>query len=130
MKKISILVALFCLGFAATSMAQRNWSPEDMAKMKERREKTFVDSLGITSAVADSVISIEDGYRSKMMDMRKSGASRDDMRSQMQTIQAQKNADVKKILSDDAYNKYIGMEERSRARMQNRMGGGGRPNSN
>lgn len=130
MKKISILVALFCLGFAATSMAQRNWSPEDMAKMKERREKTFVDSLGITSAVADSVISIEDSYRSKMMDMRKSGASRDDMRSQMQTIQAQKNADVKKILSDDAYNKYIGMEERGRARMQNRMGGGGRPNSN
>ena len=127
MKKISILLAMFFICFATASMAQRNWSPEDMAKMKEHRKTMLVDSLNVSSAVADSVVSIENSYRGKMMDMRKSGASRDDMRAQMQTMQEQKNADVKKILPADAYTKYIGMEERSRAQMRNRMGN--RPNN-
>ncbi|PZP51396.1 MAG: hypothetical protein DI598_03300 [Pseudopedobacter saltans] len=108
-------------------MAQRNFSPEDIAKMKEKRKTTLVDSLGVTSEIADSVLSIEQSSRAKMMDLRKGGASREDMRTQMQAITEQRNADVKKILSADAYTKYVSMEANSRKQMMNRMGGG-RPN--
>jgi|GEM_PF-6970366 len=127
MKRISVLFAMLFVCFATTAMAQRNWSPQDMAKMKEKRKTTLVDSLGVSSAVADSVLAIEDNSRTKMMDLRKSGANRDDLRGQFQTIQDEKNANVKKILSDDAYNKYIGMQQ---GRMGGGMGGGRRQRNN
>ncbi len=130
MKKISVLLGMFLFLFAATSMAQRNWSPEDLAKMKEKRKTTLVDSLGITSVIADSVLAIEDRSRSKMMDLRKSGGSADDMKTQYQALQEQKNADVKKVLPADAYTKYVEMEQRQRNRMPRMGGGGDRANGN
>lgn len=129
MKKIRLLLATALMLFASASFAQRNWSPEDIAKMKEKRKTTLVDSLGVTSVIADTVLAIEDRSRAKLIDLRQSGASREDLRTQFQAINDQKNAEVKKVLSADAYTKYIGLEERSRNRMRNGMGGG-RPAGN
>lgn len=130
MKKFSLLLTL-AVCFATVTMAQRNMSPEDIAKFKEKRKTTLVDSLGVTSAIADSVVSIEQNSRAKMMGSRKDGASREDMMATMKTIQEEKYAEVKKILSADAYTKYLSMEVNARGQMRNRMGGGGgRPKDN
>lgn len=118
MKKLALFLAAAFLFTASATMAQRGgFSPEKQKAM-------YKDSLGVTDAIADSMVAIDGRYRTKMMDMRKSGTSRDDMMAQMKAGQEAKNEEIKKILPADAYTKYQAIQERRRAEMKNRMGGG------
>ena len=131
MKKVSILLVLFCSLLVGSVIAQRTWTPEDIAKAKEKRSTTLVDSLAIPKVNADSVTSIEFSTRMSMGELRKEGLDRDAMIAKMRALQQQKNDAIQKILSADAYTKYVDMEKRNREKMRNRMGGGfGRQDNN
>ncbi|MFT4203249.1 MAG: hypothetical protein QM610_04985 [Chitinophagaceae bacterium] len=127
MKKITVLLSTFLL-LAVGSMAQRERSPEDMAKMKEKRKTTLIDSLGVTSEVADSVLAIEDRYRPQPKGKGEGGdgGDRPDP-SQFKAQNEAKKAELKKYLSDDLYNKYVELEKRNRRHGHGGPDDGGRP---
>ena len=127
MKKTFLICCLF-VGITAASYAQggrMRMSPEDQTKQ-------LATNLKLTDDQSAKVLAIYQA-QGKKMDSLRTAANGDfqSMRPAMQAMREETNTKVNALLTDEqkaAYKKY---QDDMRARMQNRMnGGGGNPPAN
>lgn len=124
MKKLGILLVI--LVFASTvSMAQRggqNFDPETRAKSQTEQLKKTLD-LDKDQEKKVYELNLEAGKKFAEMrkDMQGGGGDREGMREKFRTMREKNNNEMKKVLSDDQYKKYLNYQkEQMEKRRQNR----------
>lgn len=128
MKKAGLLI-IVVLFLSMISMAQnrQNATPEEMAKSQTEQINKKCD-LDKTQEKKVYEVSLKSGKEmAKLRDeMRNGNGDRDAMREKMGKIRDTQNKEMKKILSDEQYEKYEKYLEERRAEMRQRRGGGSR----
>ena len=123
MKRLGILAMILVL-VTSVAMAQRggqNFDPEERAKSQTEQLKKVLD---LKKDQEKKVYELNLKAGKEMAEMRKdmqSGGSREGMREKFTAMRDKNNKEMKKILSDDQYKKYLKFqEEEMEKRRQNR----------
>ncbi|MCW3788632.1 hypothetical protein [Plebeiibacterium sediminum] len=129
MKKLLLcLMSILLIGSITQAKAQpqqRSFNAEDMSKMQTERMKK---DLKLSDKQTDEVSAINLKYAKKIEAQRnKTDGDRASMRDQMTSLRKEKNAELKKILSEEQYEKMLQIEEERRNNHQRGSGGSGRP---
>ncbi len=127
----NILFSIFTILFvslALTANAQpqhKEFNAEDMSKMQTERMKK---ELNLSDKQTTEVSAINLKYAQKMEEQRKnSSGDRESMREEMETMQEEKNAEFKKVLTEEQYEQMLKNEEEMRKNRGRGPGGPGRP---
>lgn len=125
MKKLLSIAAICLLSTAAMAQQGGGGGREQMMAMMKQR---LVDSLGVTSSVADSVVAIQTSYRMKERGMRgdNGAAPTDEQKAAAMASRQEMKTKLKAFLTDDQILKLDAMEMAQRQRMGGGMGGGRR----
>lgn len=123
MKKIKLLLSAALLFMAVASQAQRGqMSPEKMAEFKTKYKTTLQDSLQIAEPMADSIANIDFAYQASSRELfQNQDLSREDKMAKMKELKETKDNQVKALLPEPTYEKYLSMEKN---RMKARFGQG------
>lgn len=101
------------------------FDPEEMVK---RQTEQMVTDLTLNADQTKKVEEINRKYGKKMNEMfqgnRDGGGDWSKMREKMEAIRTDKNAELKTVLTDDQYNKYIEIEKKRMEEMRQRRGTG------
>jgi Spy/CpxP family protein refolding chaperone len=122
MKKLGLLFVIVILG-TTISMAQNNggqrMNPEEMAKKQTAELK---EVLGLDKLQEKNVAEINLNAAKEMAEMRKSreeGSDREAMREKMDAARKKTDTEMKKVLTEDQYEKYkTYLEEKRKERSQ------------
>ncbi|MDR2814098.1 MAG: hypothetical protein LBB79_05530 [Prevotellaceae bacterium] len=130
MKKVIFMAALML--FAGAGMSQppaggrgQRMSPEERQKMMEqnraRRNTELRDALSLSDSLARRVDSVNNKYDLQAQELMKpenrGNGERGAMRAQMENIQKAREAEVKKLLTEEQqakYDKWLGEQQRQR----------------
>nr|WP_321406306.1 DUF4890 domain-containing protein [uncultured Carboxylicivirga sp.] len=125
MKKL-ILSAFLTIFIASASQAQNRPSPEE--RVKQQTEQMAKD-LNLTEKQKEQVTELNKKFGEKMKKMRdENQGDREKMREAMGAMRTERNTELKKILTDEQYKKYLELEEKRMKERGNRGPGGDRPN--
>lgn len=126
MKKL-LAIASICL-LSTAAMAQQGQGGGGREQMMAMMKQRLVDSLGVTSSVADSVMAIQMSYRMKERGMRGDNATppTDEQKTAAMASRQEMKTKLKAFLTDDQILKLDAMEMAQRQRMGGGMGGGRR----
>ncbi|MCU4163686.1 Spy/CpxP family protein refolding chaperone [Carboxylicivirga caseinilyticus] len=125
MKKL-ILGAFLTIFIASASQAQNRPSPEE--RVKQQTEQMAKD-LNLTEKQKEQVTELNKKFGEKMKKMRdENQGNREKMREAMGELRTERNTELKKILTDEQYKKYLELEEKRMKERGNRGPGGDRPN--
>jgi periplasmic protein CpxP/Spy len=101
------------------------FSAEDMAKRQTERLGTV---LTFTEGQEAKILEVNKKYAEKTMEMRRGGpgmemsdAERQEMRTQMEEMQAEKDKEIKALLTEEQQAKYDEYQKEMQQRMQERM---------
>lgn len=129
MRKFGIFLMMLVLT-AFVAQAQpggqgRNFTPEDMAN---RQTEQMGEYVKMDKALKDKVHALNLKYAKKTQELRGGGSfmdmsdsQREKMRAQMTEQQAEKDKEMKKILSADQWKEYEKYRAEARQRMQRRQ---------
>ncbi len=127
----NILFSIFTILFvsmALTANAQpqhKEFNAEDMSKMQTERMKK---ELNLSDKQTTEVSAINLKYAQKMKEQRKnSSGDRESMREEMETMREERNAEFKKVLTEEQYEQMLKNEEEMRKNRGRGPGGPGRP---
>lgn len=128
MKKIAVLaVAFMAIGMSAMAQRGGGFGREggDPAQIKAKLSQTYQDSLGFTKAKADTVAGVEAAFAQKIRAsfQANQGGSREELRTQMQTLNQDKNTQIKALLTEDEFKKLTDYNQ-NHARQRGGMRGG------
>lgn len=127
MKKLGLLMMIVLLGTTITiaqNRGGRDFNPEDMAKRQTEELKKACD---LDETQETKVYDLNLKSAKEMSEMRKDGGGdREAMREKMGEMRKTQNAEMKKILSDDQYEKYEKYLEERRKQRGGGQGGGRR----
>ena len=131
MKKLLTIAAICLLSTAA--MAQQGGGGGGREQMMAMMKQRLVDSLGVSSSVADSVMAVQMSYRMKERGMRGDNSTppTDDQKKAAMASRQEMKTKLKAFLTDDQIMKLDAMEMAQRQRMgggrRGGNGGGGAP---
>ncbi len=117
MKKIVALVVVILVS-SVSVFANNGIRPKDGKKAdpSQRCEK-MVSDLDLNEKQAADFKKIQSEYQEKVKTMRdKSEADRQQMKEQITTMRTEKNAEIKKILTDEQYQKYEAFAQKKQDR--------------
>lgn len=126
MKRLGLLLIVFVITSTisiAQNRGQQNYDPEEVAKKQTSELKELLD---LDKAQEKKVYELNLKAANDMLAMRKemqNGGNRDEMRAKMRKTRDKHNAEMKKVLSDSQYKKYIAQQEERRKQRQSRGGG-------
>lgn len=127
MKKLFVIATICLITTAAMAQPGGAGREQMMAAQKQR----LVDSLGITPAIADSVMALRMSYMMKSREMRGDGQTQltDDQKAQMKASNEEMKTKLKTFLTDDQITKLEAMQMRGGGGMGSgrRGGNGGNP---
>lgn len=125
MKKL-FAIATICLLTTAAAIAQPRQGGAGREQMMATMKQRLVDSLGVTPAIADSVMGVQMSYRMKERGMRGDGQTppTDEQKQAMKASREEMKTKLKTFLTDDQIKKYETMQMRGSGR---RGGNGGNP---
>jgi hypothetical protein len=123
MKKLGILAMVLVL-VTSVAMAQRggqNFDPEERAKSQTEQLKKVLDlDKGQEKKVYELNLKAGNEMAEMRKDMQGGGGDRDAMRKKFMAMREKHNKEMKKILSDDQYKKYLkNQQEQMDKRRQN-----------
>lgn len=124
MKKMfaALSVVLFSVLTLTVSAQNGGGGGDRMAQYRQMLK----DSLQCTDVQCDSVMAVRQEFRPQMMAIfQDQSMSQDDKQAKMKALTDQANARYAKFLTPDQMAKFQAMQERMRARMRSRQGGGG-----
>jgi hypothetical protein len=129
MKKLFAIVTI-CLLTTVAANAQQGQGGQGREQMMAAQKQKLVDSLGVTPAVADSVMAIRMSYMMKNRGLRGDGQTppTDDQKAQMKASNDEMKTKLKAFLTDDQITKLEAMQMRGGG-MGGRRGGGNPPPS-
>lgn len=109
MKKVIFICALMVL--ATMGMHAQGRGAEEMQKRMKERVENYVKELKLEGEKADQFRQAQDQsmekMRKEMESMRNSGSQdREAMRAKMEKFNEERDAEIKKILSDEEFKKY------------------------
>ncbi len=114
----NILFSIFTIllvSFAISTKAQpqhKKFNAEDMSKMQTEMMKK---ELNLSDKQTTEVSAINLKFAKKMDEQRKnSEGDREAMHKQMETMQKERNAELKEVLTDEQYEKFLKKEEEMR----------------
>ncbi|MCU4174438.1 DUF4890 domain-containing protein [Carboxylicivirga sp. N1Y90] len=112
----------------STSLSVLAQKKGDINNRIEKETEIMVEELQLNDEQAKQVLDINKKYGQLMADARKSAnGNRDEVRSQMKPLRKEHNDSLKKVLTDEQYQKYLKIvEERRNQRKQKNQGGGRR----
>ncbi len=120
---VSSLIGLMVITAFGQKQNKKNMNPERMAKHQTEMIK---EATGIDAATTAKVDAINLKYAKEMAALRKKTTDRKAMREPMKALNEKKDAELKKVLTDDQFKKYQTAQEEMRKKMRN--GGGGQRN--
>lgn len=125
MRKVLVMLLIVALG-GVSAYAQQN--QEERRQRMEEMNKRIATDLKLDEKQTADFKQINDKYQKKMDEQRASmqggQVDRDAMRETMQKMNEERNADMKKIMTDEQFKKY---QEAMQNQMRN-FGGGQRNN--
>ena len=122
MKKMLAGLTVLILSVCAVSANAQNGGGGG----QERMRQMYKDSLQLTDVQIDSVTAVQQDLRPQMRAIfQDQSMSQDDKAAKLKALNDQAAARESKFLSADQLAKLQAMQERMRARMRNRQGGGG-----
>jgi protein-disulfide isomerase-like protein with CxxC motif len=122
MKKILTLLTIV-LSVCTLAKAQNGQRGEEYMKAYKQR---LVDSIGLSEAKADSVMSVVSSYQPQQREIfMDQSTSREDKMAKLKTLTDERNTKLKTILTDDQLAKLEAMEQRAREKMRQGAAGGG-----
>jgi periplasmic protein CpxP/Spy len=135
--KILLIATLVAVGFSTANAQQQNgqkqprMSPEELAK---RQTEQMTTDLNLNDKQKADVSAVNIKYANKISEMFQANkGDREAMRAKFQEMMIQKNAELKKVLTDDQYKLYEELEkkkmEEHRKQMEQRQGQQGVPGS-
>ncbi|MBN1924560.1 MAG: hypothetical protein JW798_01885 [Prolixibacteraceae bacterium] len=99
------------------------FDPEEMVK---RQTEQMVEDLSLNDDQTKKVEAINRKYGEKTREMFQSAQGNfEGMREKMETIREEKNGELKAVLTEDQYNKYIEIEKKRMEERRNRWREGG-----
>jgi len=124
MKITSFLFSFFMLiGFATLAQQGGRPSPEQIRQRAEKEAREMAINLQLNEKQMLAFNEINEKFWAKMQEFRKSGADREEMMFQMQTLSKERDKEMKDILSKEQYKKYIKIQEEKRQERMQRRGG-------
>lgn len=122
MKALKILALFFVLLFSTTqaSFAQskgKNLSTEQKEELAANMEAYFTD-LNLSEAQKTEFKEISEKYASQMKAVKESDAHKFQKFKKVKSIRKNKNAEMKKLLSDDQYKVYLEKQEEMQEKMK------------
>jgi periplasmic protein CpxP/Spy len=107
------------------------FSPADMA---QRQTDRLAEAIQLTDDQKTQILEINKKYAEQSMQMRRGGrgmdmsdAEREEMRTKMAEIQAEKDKEIKAVLTQEQQTQYDEYQKEMQQRMQERMQQGGPP---
>lgn len=124
MKKLFAIATICLITTAATAQQGGGGGREQMVAMMKQR---LVDSLGVSSSVADSVVAVQMSYRMKERGMRGDGQTppTDEQKAQMKASNEEMKTKLKTFLTDMQITKLQSMQMRGGGGRRGGNGGGG-----
>jgi len=98
------LIILLIVVSTITVFAQRGMSAKEFAKQETRLLKDEI--IDLTEIQTERIYNVNLKYANKIQEYKKS-ASREQVFEIRDRLKKQKNTDIKKILTNEQYNKYI-----------------------
>ena len=124
MKITSFLFSFFMLiGFATLAQQGGRPSPEQIRQRAEKEAREMAITLQLNEKQMLAFNEINEKFGAKMQEFRESGADREEMMFQMQTLSKERDKELKDILSKEQYKKYIKIQEEKRQERMQRRGG-------
>ncbi len=123
--KIKILTAALLLMVTATANAQKEGGRGmDPAQRAQQQTTMMTDSLSLSAKQAEKVKAINLKYANKSKEARSnSDGDRDKMKASMETIRTEQNAELKKVLTQEQYDRWQTISSKQMKRYG--PGGGG-----
>ncbi|WP_106832275.1 DUF4890 domain-containing protein [Parabacteroides pacaensis] len=133
MKKVLAicLIAMICSvsSFAQQENAQQKRGERGRMMDPKKRTEQMCKELNLNEKQTKEFTKINDEFFEKMKKQRESGEKdRTKLREAMEKLQNDREAQIKKVLTDEQYKKYTAKQEEMRKNMRNR--GGDRPRRN
>lgn len=133
MKKVLAicLIAMMCsvVSFAQQENGQQKRGQRGNMMDPKKRTEQMCKELNLNEKQTKEFTKINDEFFEKMKKQRESGEKdRTKLREAMQKLQNDREAQIKKVLTDEQYKKYTAKQEEMRKNMRNR--GGDRPRRN
>ena len=127
MKRLVFLLMVVLLGttiaMAQNRGGQRQFNPEEMAKRQTERYKTELKMNDTQTEKMEQVLLASYKKMSTMREEMREDADRTKMREQMTEWRTEQEKEIKKILTDDQFEKYEKMMEERRSRRGGGPGG-------
>ncbi len=127
----NILFSIFTILFVSLTVSanaqpqHKEFNAEDMSKMQTERMK---EELNLSDKQTTEVGAINLKFAQKMDEQRKnSSGDRESMREEMETMREERNAEMKKVLTEEQYEKMLKNEEEMMKNRGRGHGGPGRP---
>lgn len=124
--KFQILVVALLFAIAANSQPPGGGRGGDPVQRAEMQSKMMVDSLSLSTKQGEKVKAINLKYANKQKEARAANTDGDweKMRATMDAIRTEQNAELKTVLTQEQYDRWLKIAE---AQMQRRGGPGGPP---
>lgn len=125
-KKLMIAGLSFIMMVAFTVKASAQYGGGGGGDRQARMKQMLKDSVGLNDTQIDSVTAIQQEQRPQMRDIfQDQSLSQDDKMTKLKALQDAAAARYAKFMTPDQIAKLQAMQQRMRARMGNRGGGGG-----
>ncbi|TKG93446.1 DUF4890 domain-containing protein [Puteibacter caeruleilacunae] len=126
MKRVISLIGSFlfvAVMFANMVVAQPKFDPKERA---QKSTKAMIEKLSLNKEQGEKIGEINLKYAEKMQEIFKKGkGNRDQMRSSMQTMRKDQEAEIKKVLTEEQYKKYQAWQKERRQQQGQRGQGRG-----
>ena len=121
MKTKKFIAILSLIMFAATTVAQQKELTEEQ---KARMEKQFQDykmKLSLSSDQKPKFEEITKRYGKQLLELKESDKGRLSRYNTFKSIQKKKNAEMKRLLSNEQYKTYLEIQEEQQQKMKERQ---------
>jgi Spy/CpxP family protein refolding chaperone len=122
--KKTLFIGLMIFAFTSVVMAQKEQSQSTEERVKQQTEQ-MVKDLNLTEDQIPTVEKINQKYAEKMETVRdQNQGNRENMRSEMRQLFEDRDAELKKVLTNEQFEIYKKKQEERRAQRRNKRGGG------
>lgn len=111
---IKIFALIFIIQLSATTLSSAQRGPRNMdpEKMAERQTEHLQESLNLTDEQMEKVLALNLKYANKFSEERSQADSdRNARREAMETIQSEREEEMKAILTDEQFQKFTELKE-------------------
>lgn len=121
LKILSFVLALFFVAinssFAQTQPAEKNLSEEEKAELASAMEEYFT-AIDLTDEQKVEFEAITKKYAAEMRTVQESSGGKLQKMKQLKSIRSNKNAEMKKLLSEDQYKIYLEKQDEMQQKMR------------